>query len=118
MSTVFRPLVAGAVFVVLIVFVMATGPESQTDTIDSAIRIGEFNELAADSAPQQQVVNGWVARDLLEIQATQLDDANAARRTTNLLLAGLVAVLVFAAFQNDPEPETAPTVGLADASSA
>jgi hypothetical protein len=32
------------------------------------------NDALTDSAPQQQVVNGWVARDLLQIQARQLAD--------------------------------------------
>lgn len=30
----------------------------------------EANEALADSAPQQQVVNGWVARDLLQVLTT------------------------------------------------
>ncbi|HZD22459.1 MAG TPA: hypothetical protein VE569_03535 [Acidimicrobiia bacterium] len=34
----------------------------------------DANEGLAESAPQQQVVNGWVARDLLQIQARQLAD--------------------------------------------
>ncbi len=37
--------------------------------IDAAISDHEANEELAESAPQQQVVNGWVARDLLHIGA-------------------------------------------------
>lgn len=37
--------------------------------VDQALSDGELNEARADSAPQQQVVNGWIARDLLSIIA-------------------------------------------------
>ena len=43
--------------------------------IDSALADAELNEGIADSAPQQQVVNGWVARDLLEIIASQQNES-------------------------------------------
>ncbi len=42
--------------------------------IERALSDAELNENIADSAPQQQVVNGWVARDLLEIIAMQQND--------------------------------------------
>jgi hypothetical protein len=42
--------------------------------IDAAIEDYDANDAFAESAPQQQVVNGWVARDLLQIQARQLAD--------------------------------------------
>ena len=35
----------------------------------------EANNARTEGAPQQQVVNGWVARDLLEIMATQQQEA-------------------------------------------
>ena len=55
----------------------------------------EANERLAESAPQQQVVNGWVARDLLAIQVGQLDDIHAAQKTQMRVtaLAGVAAVL-------------------------
>jgi hypothetical protein len=34
----------------------------------------DLNNANTDSAPQQQVVNGWVAKDLLQIVAVELDD--------------------------------------------
>lgn len=46
-----------------------TGAEV-TRLVDLALSDFESNEALADSAPQQQVVNGWVARDLLQILAT------------------------------------------------
>ena len=64
-----------------------------------ALSDSEANEALADSAPQQQVVNGWVARDLLQIlvsaQAAQLDtlaqvDARQDERVPALI--GLLAV--------------------------
>lgn len=42
--------------------------------IDTAMSDYEANDALAESAPQQQVVNGWVTRDLLQIQARQLAD--------------------------------------------
>ncbi len=42
--------------------------------IDAAMSDNEANDALAESAPQQQVVNGWVTRDLLQIQARQLAD--------------------------------------------
>lgn len=99
---------AALVFAAMAVAVLATGPDSQADAIDSAIRSASINEFTAESAPQQQVVNGWVARDLLEIQADQIDELNASTRTTNLLLAGLVALVVFLAAR--PTRNTTPSI--------
>lgn len=42
--------------------------------IDVAMSDYDANDARTESAPQQQVVNGWVARDLLQIQALQLAD--------------------------------------------
>lgn len=42
--------------------------------VAQALDDAEGNEALADSAPQQQVVNGWVARDLLSIVALQNED--------------------------------------------
>lgn len=42
-----------------------------------AIAAGDaINQLSADSAPQQTVVNGWTARDYLELAARQNTEAN------------------------------------------
>jgi len=40
-----------------------------TSAIASALDAYETNNSSADSAPQQQVVNGWAAKDLLEVIA-------------------------------------------------
>lgn len=42
--------------------------------ISQALEDGETNEANADTAPKQQVVNGWVARDLLTIIAKEQAD--------------------------------------------
>ncbi len=42
---------------------------------ESALSDYRSNNANAESAPQQQVVNGWVARDLLTIQTRELNDA-------------------------------------------
>jgi hypothetical protein len=61
--------------------------------ISEALAIGEINEAAAESAPQQQVVNGWVTRDLVAIQSRQLDTIVQQNQRTQWLL-GAIAVLV------------------------
>lgn len=103
-------LVALVVILVLAIGAAAlalTGKPEEYDASDSGILISaalssaEANEALADSAPQQQVVNGWVARDLLSIIARQNDSALAAQAEianqqarTNQLLRGLLLVLV------------------------
>lgn len=42
-----------------------------TDLIESARAIYDLNNDNAETAPQQQVVNGWLANDLAEILATE-----------------------------------------------
>ena len=42
--------------------------------ISTALTEFELNNIGADSAPQQAVVNGWVARDLLSVIAKELAD--------------------------------------------
>ena len=41
------------------------------DLIESALAISELNSDNAETAPQQQVVNGWLANDLVEILAVE-----------------------------------------------
>ena len=78
----------------------------QSDAIETARAIGEMNEDSAESAPQQQVVNGWLAADLLEIQAQQLNDIGKNQNTTNLMLGliGAVAALGFLAVALQSRP--------------
>lgn len=69
------------------------GADGHLVDVQVALAEGELNEEFADSAPQQQVVNGWIARDLLEIQAAQLDDLAQSQERTNLML-GFVALMI------------------------
>lgn len=47
------------------------GQRISADTISNAMSDDYSNQLMTDSAPQQAAANGWVARDLLEINAYQ-----------------------------------------------
>ena len=58
--------------------------------IDSISGNDSINQLSADSAPQQSVVNGWTARDYLELAARQNTEVS-------VLLYVAVAVLVIIA---------------------
>ena len=57
----------------------------------SALADAEINNSSAEGAPQQQVVNGWAARDLSAIQVGQTNDVLALQASTNRLVA-LVAI--------------------------
>lgn len=77
-------LVALSAAAVLVFFLMQPDPPEEGSLnlsatnyqtlIDTAMSDYEANDALAESAPQQQVVNGWVTRDLLQIQARQLAD--------------------------------------------
>jgi len=81
--------------------------------ISSAIANYEANDALADSAPQQAVVNGWVAKDLLEVIAkaenASLSPESAPRDErvpAELLLVVLgVALLVFTAPRGHTSPQ-------------
>jgi hypothetical protein len=49
-------------------------PTNYQALVDLAMSDYDANAARTESAPQQQVVNGWVTRDLLQIQAMQLAD--------------------------------------------
>ncbi len=60
---------------VVIWFAMAPDESSdRSSDIASALAEYELNEARTEGAPQQQVVNGWVARDLLTVIAEQQND--------------------------------------------
>jgi hypothetical protein len=64
--------------------------------VAAALAEYEANEARADGAVQQQVVNGWVAKDLLAIVARQADDAARADRQADDRLAAEAVVAVVA----------------------
>jgi hypothetical protein len=82
---------------VVLWFVMA--PEEMDDStaeLTAALAEYEANEARADGAVQQQVVNGWVAKDLLAIIAEQADDSTRADRQADDRLAAEAVVAVVA----------------------
>lgn len=105
---------AVAVFIVLKPVVTTSVPTLPSATtyeslISTALSDNTANDARADSAPKQQVVNGWVARDLLTIIAKEdadilkaqgaVVDATGALQTTPfderipaLLLIGVLAL--------------------------
>jgi hypothetical protein len=84
--------------------------EAIVDALELAEEFYDLNNDAAESAPQQQVVNGWYVNDLLNIialetgrTATQSSDD----RTAALLAIGVVAIALWGV--------TAPPAGQASA---
>src|SRR3712207_2369203 len=51
------------------------GVTDRSAEIARALSTADLNEITANSAPQQQVVNGWAAKDLLAILAEQQNEA-------------------------------------------
>lgn len=49
---------------------------SMSSELDEALSDARLNSVTADYAPQQQVVNGWAARDLLAVIGAQNDETN------------------------------------------
>ena len=65
-----------ALAAVVIWFAMAPDESSdRSSDIASALSDYELNEARTEGAPQQQVVNGWVAKDLLTVIAEQQNDS-------------------------------------------
>lgn len=95
---------------------LAGQPSDHSSEVADALFIAELNEDSAESAPQQQVVNGWVARDLMEIQTRQLDDLSAAVDRTQWLLGGIALLLgvvaLTTALDGRRDAATSTTVGL------
>ncbi|MGY1708334.1 hypothetical protein ACI8AC_02365 [Geodermatophilus sp. SYSU D00758] len=65
-----------ALAAIVVWFAMAPDESSdRSSDIASALADYELNEARTQGAPQQQVVNGWVAKDLLTIVAEQQNDS-------------------------------------------
>jgi hypothetical protein len=82
--------------------VLVSAPLERYDSlIETALSDYDANNAMADSAPQQEVVNGWVAKDLLTIQAMiQANGQEFVVQTPNdprieiLILLGILALVV------------------------
>ena len=82
--------------------------EAYSISISSAEFRYELNAENTESAPQQQVVNGWYANDLLNIIA--LENARTASqssddRTAALLVVGILAIALWG-ITSIPDPKT------------
>ena len=114
-----RRLGAVALALAAIVVWFAMAPEDRSSDISRALTEYSLNEARTEGAPQQQVVNGWVAKDLLTIIAEQQNDAASDERIP--ALAGLLvlgaALHVFTSPDRSKE-QTAATPGAADPESA
>jgi hypothetical protein len=80
-----------AVAAIVIWVIMAPDDSSGSSSdVRRALAEYELNEARTEGAPQQQVVNGWVAKDLLAIIAEQQDQAVSDER-----LPALAVLIVF-----------------------
>lgn len=88
-----------AVIALLLVFVTVTNQPNQdlvlaqNSLISSALSDNEANDANAENVNQQMVVNGWVAKDLLTINARQNVNLIELQSRTNALLQGIVPLL-------------------------
>jgi hypothetical protein len=86
----------------------AMGPEDRSSDIRQALVEYELDNARTAGAPQQQVVNGWVAKDLLTIIAEQQNDVASDERLpalAGLLVLG-VALYAFTWPRRTPEGST------------
>jgi hypothetical protein len=110
----------------------AFAPEASdyVDLVEGALADFESNDTRADTAPKQQVVNGWVTRDLLAIIALQGAQSITAQdvmarqnellyaaattseqrddRPAALLVIGVLAIVLWGITSVTPKPEALP----------
>ncbi len=104
-----------AVAAVVVWFAMAPSESSDRSAdIAGALAEYELNEAMTQGAPQQQVVNGWVARDLLTVIAEQQNDS----ATDDRLPALGVLVVLGLALHLATSPRPAGTDGTGSAPAA
>ncbi|HWI02554.1 MAG TPA: hypothetical protein VNT52_01820, partial [Acidimicrobiales bacterium] len=83
------------------------------EAVRSSLGSAELAEDRASGAPQQAVVNGWVARDLLAIQVQQNNDMLTYQHTIATLLVVLIGALAWVGFaiSRPVGPKTQPLEG-------
>lgn len=86
--------------------------EGYTSAVQSVLDDAEQAEDRASGAPQQAVVNGWIARDLLVIQSRQNNDLLTYQHTVATLLVVLIGALAWVGFAitRAPSPRKEPDV--------
>ena len=67
--------------------------DTQQRALDSVLSDNKLNDANATNVNQQMVVNGWVARDLLVLNASQNRDLVGLQARTNALLQGGIVLL-------------------------
>lgn len=93
----------------VVVFGMAPRDTVSTGDVAGVMAMDTVNQASADSAPKQTVVNGWTARDLLELIAKQgqaRDHRPAALLTIGVL--GLCLGLGTSSSKDGPARQTTP----------
>ena len=78
---------------VVITLTMGPTPTNYQDEVSAALASSSVDNSRAQGAPQQTVVNGWIARDLLAIISKQLD---AQQRSSDKRIAPLLMLVVLA----------------------
>lgn len=68
------------------------------DARAEALAVADLNESRAEGAPQQAVVNGWLARDLALIDISQQNDQLALLHFIAALLVAVVLAVAIAGF--------------------
>lgn len=78
--------------------------------VTRALADADANEATAEGAPQQAVVNGWLARDLMEVQIKQNNDELVLLHlTVAVLIAALLAVVIAGGAAARPKRTAEPT---------
>lgn len=85
-----------AVAAIVVFFALAPSGGVSAGDVAGVMAVDAVNQTSADSAPKQTVVNGWTARDLLELIAKQGVAAHDPRPAA-LLLIGVLALCLFLA---------------------
>lgn len=83
--------------VAAVVVTVSLGPDQSNadygaDVSETLLKY-EMNSSDADSAPKQTVVNGWVAKDLLEVIAREGSDRD--RRPVWLMFLGVTGIVLY-----------------------
>jgi hypothetical protein len=95
-----------ALAAVVVWFAMAPDESSDRSTdIARALADYELNEAQTQGAPQQQVVNGWVAKDLLTIIAEQQNESVTDERLPALALLVVLGLALHIATSPRPAEE-------------
>src|SRR3954469_8735657 len=93
-------------------------PDESSDRssdIASALAGYELNEAQTQGAPQQQVVNGWVAKDLLTIIAEKQNESVTDERLPALALLVVLGLALHIATSTGPSEEGRASVPAATA---